>query len=520
MRRVVLSAALLVLLPAALALAGGSGEKAAAPAGAQTTPVTFMRYMGHQATDEQWQRIHDYIEQQTGVKFVYRDVKDADSYNTQIDAAIAAQEAIDAFGVGANGDKIALASFKASGALQDITDSMNKYGPDIKKLFNDPPGWSGLRPAEMWRAVTVNGRIWAVPQASSTNVGVVLQVRKDWRLKLGLPPIQTIDDFENFLRKVKAADLNGKGNVIPYLDLYGNAPLEGTASSLTYAFTGSSGWMHAWYNPTYKTPDGGIAPTILHPKFKDFLKRMQTWYKDGLLFKDVLTSTWDNGNDLVSANRVASITSWYADFYSAWETLTKTVPEADYEIVVLKGIDGSQAKFTLNDPASPSYGYASWSKLAPYGIALQDWFAASKDNYIVQVHGQPTVDWKWVNKDANEIQKTDKDLYAYSFLGFNPWNGVPTGDVNFGSAKRNAATKYLATQKGVWWPDWFVAYDWKGTPIEKNYNDASTFINEAIANYVLGRTSDADWAKALATYKTMWADEFAKQATAIYKAAQ
>jgi hypothetical protein len=28
----------------------------------------------------------------------------------------------------------------------------------------------------------------------------------------------------------------------------------------------------------------------------------------------------------------------------------------------------------------------------------------------------------------------------------------------------------------------------------------------------------ADWDKALATYKTMWADEFTKQATALYKA--
>ena len=61
---------------------------------------------------------------------------------------------------------------------------------------------------------------------------------------------------------------------------------------------------------------------------------------------------------------------------------------------------------------------------------------------------------------------------------------------------------------------------WKGTPIEKGYNDAVTFINEAIASYVVGRSSDADWDKALATNKTMWADEFPRQATAAYKAAR
>jgi len=515
----VLILAVLVLLPAALVMANGGGEKGAGAAGAQAAPVTFMLYMGHQAKDDVWQRIHDYIEQQTGVKFTFRDVKDSDSYGTQLTAAIAAQEPIDAFVLG---DKIALANYKSRGTIQDITDAINKYGPNIKKLYNNPPGWAGLQPGEMWKSVTVGGKIWAVPQASSTNVGVVLQVRKDWREKLGLGPITTVDQYENFLRKVKDADLdgNGKADTIPYLDLYGDGPLEGSASSLTYAFTGSSGWMHEWYNPTYKTADGGLAPTILHPKFKDFLKKMAVWYKDGLLYRDVLTSTWDNGNDLVAANRVASITSWYSDFYSAWETLTKTVPTAEYEIVVLKGVDGSPAKFTLNDPASPGWGYTSWSKNVAYGIALQDWFAASKDNYIVQVHGVPNVDWKWVNKDTNQISKTDPDLYAYSFIGFNPWNGVPTGTVNFGSAKRTAATQYLAKQQGVWWPDWYVAYDWKGTPIEKNYVDASTYINEAITNYIVGRASDADWDKAVAQYKTMWADEFAKQATAIFKASK
>ncbi len=519
MRRLILILAVLVLLPAAFALAAGGGEKSAAAAGAQPAPVEFMLYMGHVATDEQWTRIHDYVEQQTGVKFTYRDVPDADSYTTQLTAAIAAQEPIDVFWLG---NKVDLANFKQRGAIQDITDAVNKYGPNIKKLFTQAPGWSGLQPGEMWKSVTVNGRIWATPSASSTNVGVVMSVRKDWREKLGLGPITTIDQFETYLRKVKDADLdgNGKADTIPYLDLYGR-DIEGTASSLTYAFTGSSGWMHLWYSPTYKTPDGGLATTIVHPKFKDFLQRMRQWYKDGLLYKDTLTTTWDGGNDLLAANRVAAISCWYSDFFSAWETLVRTVPGADYEIVIFKGVDGSPAKFTLNDPAAPGWGYTSWSKLAPYAIALQDWFAASKDNYIVQVHGVQTTDWTWVNKDANEIAKVDGALYAYKFMSYAPWNGVPTGgEVTFGAAKRTAANRFLAKQTGVWWPDWYIAYDWKGTPIEKSYTDASTLINEAIANYILGRSTDADWDSVLAQYKTMWADEFGKEASAIFKAAK
>lgn len=509
MRRFVLFLALLVVLPAAVVSA----------AAAQSAPVSILTNMAHIATDEQWQRIHDYIEQQTGVKYTFRDAMDDTSYTTQIAAAIAAQEPIDMFWIG---NKVRLSNYRASRSIQDITDAINTNGANIKKLFTSAPGWQGLQPGEMWKCVTMGGRYWAVPNGSSTNVGVVLQIRKDWREKLGMAPITTVDQLEQYLRKVKATDLNGKGvgNIIPYVDLYGDKPLEGTASTLTYAFTGSAGWMHEWYNPVYKTPDGGIAPTILNPKFKDFLKRMRAWYKDGLLHQDVLSSTWDNGNDLIIANRAAAVSAWYSDFYGAWETLSQTVPTADYEIVVLKGIDGSPAKFTLNDPAVPGYGFTAWSKNVANGIKLMNWFAASTENYLIQTHGVPNVDWKWANKDANEITKTDPRLYAYSFIGFNPWNGVLTGTVTFSRGKDNAARKVLSKMQGVWWPDWFIAYDWKGTPIERGYNDASTFINEAISNYVLGRSTDADWDKAVVQYKSMWADEFAKQATAVFKAAK
>ncbi|HET6485949.1 MAG TPA: extracellular solute-binding protein, partial [Spirochaetia bacterium] len=200
MKRVAGFLALLLAVPAVAALAAGSGEKAAGSSAAQPAPVSVMTYMGHVATDEQYKAIHDYIEKQTGVKFTYTDVKDADSYTTQITAAIAAQQAIDLFTVG---NKVSLANYRSSGAIQDITDNVNTYAPNIKKLFNNPPGWSSLPPGEMWKAVTSNGRIWAIPQASGTNVGVVLQVRKDWRVKLGLPPITTFDQFEQFLRAVK-----------------------------------------------------------------------------------------------------------------------------------------------------------------------------------------------------------------------------------------------------------------------------------------------------------------------------
>lgn len=524
MKKIMFMIVVLAVVAAPIALfAKGGSENAATATGGQSRPVVFMNHMGHTSSDAFYQRLHDYIEKQTGIKFTYRDVPNASDYGTQLTTALAAQEQIDAFGT----NQTEFPTDMSTGVIQDITDPVKAYGPNILKLFNSPPGWTNLAHGAMWLPVTVKGRIWAIPGATSKDVGVVLSVRKDWREKLGIGPITTIDQFEKYLRAVKAGNMNGKGDVIPFNPMYGDTGLEGIAATMEFPFTGSHGWMHEWYNSTYISPDGKVMPTILHPNFKAFLSRMRQWYADGLINPDVLTSTWDNDIDLVAANRVGATASWYSDFYNGWVTLRQKVPNAFYEIDVLQGPNGSPAEFELNNPSAAQWSYTAWAPkdIVAAGIKLQDWFAANKDNYLVQVHGVQGTDWEYVKKgDITQRPQikhiSDKDYYSYTFLGFNNWNGVVMGATDFKSEQYRAANTFLATQLPWFNPDWFVAYNWKGTPIEKNYNDASTFINEAIANVILGRSSLADWDKAVAQYKSMWADAFVESATKQYNAAK
>ncbi len=136
-KALVVAVVLALLVPAAAVFASGSGEKTAPAATAQSRPVVFMAYMGHTSSDAFYQRLHDYIEQQTGVKFTYRDVKTSEDYTVQLTAAIAAQEQIDAFST----NTTELSTNQSKGVIQDITDAVNTYGPNIKKLFTNPPGW-------------------------------------------------------------------------------------------------------------------------------------------------------------------------------------------------------------------------------------------------------------------------------------------------------------------------------------------------------------------------------------------
>ena len=67
--------------------------------------------------------------------------------------------------------------------------------------------------------------------------------------------------------------------------------------------------------------------------------------------------------------------------------------------------------------------------------------------------------------------------------------------------KEVAANDFLAKQEGMWWPDWFMAYDWKGTPIQEAYDEAVTLINNAISSYIAGTSSDDDRRKVVAEYR-------------------
>jgi hypothetical protein len=246
------------------------------------------------------------------------------------------------------------------------------------------------------------------------------------------------------------------------------------------------------------------------------------------LSADIATSTWDNDVDLIAANRVGATASWFSDFYGGWQTLLQTVPDAVYEHRALKGPGGAPAKIGLNDPAQAAWTFTSWAPkdVVNAGVKLLDWFAVSKDNYLVQIHGQPEVDWKYVNKgtdaqrpDISHTGPDEAEFYNYSFLGYNAWNGsVIAGDA-WNPQQRYKAAQQIGAMQAWFNPDWFVGYDFTGTKVDTGYVDATTFINEAIVNIILNRTPISEWDAKVAQFKTMWADEFVKAASAQYRQA-
>jgi multiple sugar transport system substrate-binding protein len=84
-----------------------------------------------------------------------------------------------------------------------------------------------------WRTATLpDGRVFAVPTSAQAHV---LFVRKDWRIKLNLPPPQTWDDVAALARAFTQQDPDGNGRA----DTYGFVFPGGTARGYTAWFMSS-----------------------------------------------------------------------------------------------------------------------------------------------------------------------------------------------------------------------------------------------------------------------------------------
>jgi hypothetical protein len=482
-----------------------------APATAQKKQVIIFFRDQRDSNPADQERVRQYIIKQSGVDFNVRKAKTADEFTNQLTTALAAQEPIDMIGL----VDVTLGELKQRGAVYKLTDVVKKYAPNLLKNVS----------AESWKIVTdQNGDIWAIPGDNFQYQGPALEIRADWRQKLGLGPIASVADFENYLRKVKDGDLdgNGKADTIPLLNTdQGYIAYDET---LSYLFTGVNmdDNPDQWSN--YLDASGRIVPVPMHPGFKDYLRKMAQWNKDGLIYPETLSIKDNEITDLIAAGRVGATSGWYSNTYRPWQTLLKTVPTAAYEIIQPKAFNGQPYKFKKSDPGSPQLSVVSYSPVAAEAVKLIDWLGTAKENYVTIKSGIQGQDWEWVDKSKNVIKfLVDKSNpsntynYAFSFWFQAPWNWRETNP-SWLNATYYAGQDTINVAPGLHNPDWFVIYDFKGTPIENALADANTLLNEAIANIILGKRPVDDWDQVIAQFRRMVGDQYIVEATKQYRA--
>ena len=163
--------------------------------------------------------------------------------------------------------------YVAQDLLTDITDALSVFAPDILANISE----------ESWDVVTVDGRIYGIPErASSDNIENPIILNYDLMLQLGLDMPETLDEFTEVLEAMTAK--LGK----PALTFDKNTPL-------VYAISAAFGIYSFWqeYEIDGKTE---IRFYMDAPRYGEYVAYMHELYTKGLIDQEVST------NDAADAN--------------------------------------------------------------------------------------------------------------------------------------------------------------------------------------------------------------------------
>ena len=180
----------------------------------------------------------------------------------------------------------------------NIYDSAVKNGAfyDITDLLNDNPDLKADIPEYVFKNISYDGRIYAMPNLQIMVRQLALQVRSDLveKYNFSLDNVKTIDDIEPFLEIIK----KNEPDVYPYRKAWGISPW-------TYNKLEEFGSTAIFYN--YDTNQ--IKPFWENPEALSAMERLREWYRRGYIRKDV-DSQGDDTSLYNDGAYAVCITTW------------------------------------------------------------------------------------------------------------------------------------------------------------------------------------------------------------------
>ncbi|WP_169306547.1 extracellular solute-binding protein [Cohnella pontilimi] len=197
------------------------------------------------------------------------------------------------------------------GAFLPLNDYIDKY-PTLKAV-----------PKSVWDAVTVDGKIYAIPQYFPVKYGKKPIIRKDWLDNLGLPMPTNYEE----LKKAAIAFTNDDPDKNGKKDTYGL----GMGKLIVYGGWMGAGYDNVWY---YKNDKGQYIPGNISEGFKKQITVLRDLYKAGAINKDwAVTKVGDMRKDFFAGK----FGIWYEQPYDISETrfkdLKKINPTAELAVI-------------------------------------------------------------------------------------------------------------------------------------------------------------------------------------------
>ena len=262
-----------------------------------------------------------------------------------------------------------------AGALIDLTDLIDKYGPNIKKVYGDD--LSRLQYSKEDPSIYVIPTNAGVGQ-TSFDAGGGFEIQNEVMKEMGYPKIKTVNDFEKVLKayKEKHPTINGQPTI----------PLSLNADDWKIMITVTDPAVNA----TGGTPDGefDINPKTyearLHykrPEDKEYFRWLNHMYNEGLLDPETFTQKNDQYLSKIASGRVLGLIDQEWDYQQAENSLkTSGMAERTYGHYPLQMTESTK-DHSFQD-AGPPVGYGigiTTSAKDPIRIIkFLDWMASDE----------------------------------------------------------------------------------------------------------------------------------------------
>ncbi len=208
------------------------------------------------------------IESLTGYKTTYTQLP-ADA-TTTLNTILMDKEAYDVIKL----NKDQFSDLVKKDMLLDITDALKVFAPDMLENISQ----------ESWDVVTVDGRIYGIPErASSDNIENPIVLNYDLMLQLNLDIPETLEEFEEVLKAM--TEYLGK----PALTFDKFTPL---VYSISAAFGIYSYWQE--YEIDGKTE---VLFYMNAPRYGEYVEYMHSLYQKGYIDQEVVTNTASDANN-------------------------------------------------------------------------------------------------------------------------------------------------------------------------------------------------------------------------------
>lgn len=301
----------------------------------------------------------------------------------------------------------------AQEALLDLTPAIEKFGSVLKDVISE----------ESWDVVTVDGKIYGIPErASSDNIEKPMVFRQDILDELNLRMPTTKDELYTVLTTIKQ-----RKNITPLtFDMY---------TPLVYSISSAFGIYTEWQEYTVD----GTKKVLYYmdaPSYSDYVEYMAKLYSEGLIDVEVATQDSANAIQKFTSGRAAAIATsiWSVSAIvsglEANRIITSTQAAGTQENVLcyMRSLKNSDGEYKVYRASGYTYITAVPFYMAENAGYVIDWINSKlKDddtahNFRDIVIGQENVHWTF-NATEGYLPITgafnEKDTASFFLTGSN-----------------------------------------------------------------------------------------------------